>query len=138
MPKFKFLGATITPEYKNRINKVLEDVPVSGNSNSENVMALAHYSSNPHIEDFHVSGSFNWSGTLAFDHNTLHRVIGYDYKKFQSIYLIKLGANNENHSEGGGWGFMDEYRVHIKINRASFRKILIEYNHETSTYDLVD
>ncbi len=135
--EIKYLGTNIGSAYKDCISKVIQGLPISGNENSTDIMVLAHYSKNPSIEEFYASRSCNWTATLAFDSDSLHRIIGYDDKKFQSVYFIRLGVGYENYSKGSGGGFMDEHRVKIKLGMDSFECVAIKYNPNTSNYDLV-
>jgi hypothetical protein len=137
MIKPKYLGTNITSEYKDIINRIIIDLPLSGEVHAEEIMILAHYSPNLLIKEFYASNVCNWTATLAFDSNTLSKVIGFDYKQFQSVYFIKIGVNHENYSKGDGCGFMDEHRVRIKIENENFKRVAINYNPDTCNYDLI-
>lgn len=134
----------VSSEYLGLIENAAKELPILGDTNTEEVHCFFHYSTSENITEFNVrQGVFCWTDILSFNPQQLNRVTGlFDCEDFSTIYVIRVGITGAMGRlkespiirVSGGRPVGAEYELNQAVSRNAFAKVHISLNDSNGTF----
>ncbi len=131
---FEYRGQEVDKEFIESIELSHADLPIVGESDSDSVLLLAHYSDNPSITKFTLDSKFSWTSRISDDPETIEQLIGMYSHTYKALYLLKLGLRNGCMPRNYECQFMKEYAIDLELQEEDFSVVRIYFDDTTSRY----